>query len=273
MGYTITGFREVNTRDALKKQKLIAIENILDDKEGLITNKYKKQLLKIKNIIQEERTRDTIIQGIDEYRRLEKYVKSIYYFKSQTKPTIQLIICNENILDCINSFDFNVCQVYYDGENIFVKDKDIFMICLEDKKAIITFEASEMQSTIEWLRTLKRAIKYTERGFFIDFSNAIKYIKKIAETNIQFVREWNLTLLNKNSLYTYTPKIYRKLQKKLSVLLLKTPKLPHFYIYNKNDKRIVFGYVRDESELFYIPYSERLNIPLMFQFGSDDEVF
>jgi len=104
-----------------------------------------------------------------DYLRLNSTVKRMYVFKKNGMINIQLIVLmdGKDVNNVIKNFDVSVCQIAYDGEKVY-STEDTIKNQLRTRRTTITRSAIDSQSIYEWLRTLKRMIKYTVRGFSFD---------------------------------------------------------------------------------------------------------
>lgn len=112
-------------------------------------------------------------RSISEYSRLVSSIKVIYAWYGIGKKPVQCIVTlpGVNPCDVVREFDISVCRVMYDGKNVLVPMRSVLME-IETRTAHITVEASLAETVYEHLRTLRRAIKYTNRGFVISWAAA-----------------------------------------------------------------------------------------------------
>jgi len=112
-----------------------------------------------------------------EYARLRNQVSEIYATKLHG-ITIQIVICKIPVLEVVSNFDLTICNVFFDGEVIHVSDETRADI---ETKTLTT--NGVVQNPMEWLRTVKRMIKYYKRGFTnIDY---VKINRDLTESQVR----------------------------------------------------------------------------------------
>lgn len=78
----------------------------------------------------------------------------------------------------VNSFDINVCQA------VFHADASISTMAPITRELHIT-EAAEQQRPMEWIRTIRRLVKYIGRGFTLnDWNSILSIVAKAIESDI-----------------------------------------------------------------------------------------
>lgn len=235
LGYRLVKSIDYRTNiDLIKQGKIDFIDRMLNEEK--LSKSDMSVLEKTKKYWENyEEKEEDIPEVIETYRRLKEHVSFIYFLVHDTKPPIQVIDV-KNIMDCIATFDFNICQVYYDGENVVAKNafkKAGFLACIKYRIGKITYEASKIQSSSEWYRTLRRALKYTQRGFFIDFTQAYPFLQKGITTD-----QWNSIVCGNCSqqLKNVQPNDFKNFN------IVKTLKLPYFHTHIEGRGEIIFGY-------------------------------
>jgi hypothetical protein len=130
----------------------------------------------------------------DPYNRLRSTIKSIYKYKSVSSdrqlPDLQIIVTKGSPFDAIESFDIDVCQVVYDGK-VFQIHSQLKMANITGGRAALTGNASSLQSNKEWIRTLRRMIKYSQRGYSFDTANFISTMLEEKKFTLGDMMEWN----------------------------------------------------------------------------------
>ena len=154
--------------------------------------------------------------GDGEYTRLRKYIKQIVCLDKKGFPKIQIITAAGSYLDCIRTFDLDVCRVYYHppSNSILQVGEDTMEKC-SSRKMMVTTAAIEEQSLDEWLRTLVRILKYKRRGFTINISNVVEHLRALSQSSriahspryteifANFRFRWNLLLFENFELHEH----------------------------------------------------------------------
>lgn len=130
----------------------------------------------------------------DPYSRLRATIKSIYKYKAVSKekqlPDLQVIVTKGSPFEAIESFDIDICQVVYDGK-VFQIHSQLKMANIVGGRAALTGNASSLQSTREWIRTLRRMIKYSQRGYSFDMANFVSEVLEQKKFNLADICDWN----------------------------------------------------------------------------------
>lgn len=214
----------------------------------------------------------------DMYTRMRDHIIDFIEFTSLGDgPKIQLIITRQGWLPAIDTFDLNICQVYYNGKDVIAKRPaelvmqkasehiqnsgyyiDDMMIPYSEKGkrkfmeqaykrtfeyanlmkiAKITKEASELQTINEWYRTLKRIIKYVRRGYDIDWTEFVKIFPVLQDQNSDF--GIRIFIYNWNETLCTSTKYWKPF------LLPKFKTIPLFYGYYKDTEHylLIFGLI------------------------------
>ena len=155
-----------------------------------------------------------------DYTRLEKYVTDIVSLVHPNPgfPKIQIITTKKSHIDVIRSFDLNVCRVFYDPTT---KPSEIQQVgdafeMINARKMGVTQEAQVEQSMFEWVRTLKRIMKYRRRGFhFSQASDLDKLIQGSFEPDYarEFTNAWNCRIFANFDIYDETIPFFFKTHK------------------------------------------------------------
>jgi hypothetical protein len=146
-----------------------------------------------KNLPMEEK----YAKEIEEYMRLETHVKTVSVYRAPDRPDIQVIITNCDTFAVVDSFDISVCRVAYNGEGVYIHPQTSLGV----DQAFITPESAALQTPAEWIRTQKRMIKYSRRGFKIDATELVKFIDGVHAKGltpmIKFISRWNREMISK----------------------------------------------------------------------------
>ena len=167
------------------------------------------------------------IKEISSYRRLRSSLSEMWTFKKDGYRKVQIMLLKPiyNILSNFNffskettrydyvkelkkyisEFDLSSCQIYYTGKTICGLNTNTIQNS-KDKMMELTIEAANRQSPNEWIRTLKRLVKYCNRGFSIIWPEKVLKIlgflfvslyypnndyDNYRETIEPIVKEWN----------------------------------------------------------------------------------
>ena len=133
---------------------------------------------------------------ISGYNRLRGSLSEMWTFKKKGYRKVQVLLLKPTVGDSshfiadefedkydyeqelkryISQFDLSSCRTFFTGENVY----GLHPTTIEEaknKQQYITRESAELQSLNEWIRTLKRVLKYRNRGFDIIWDDKVKSI-------------------------------------------------------------------------------------------------
>jgi len=131
---------------------------------GSSKEKFAAQMLQMGYGFPEKLRMDDQFNGAEDYARLKSTISSIFKMEKYGSPTIQLIKTIGNVAEEVFlSFDLSICREFFDGEHIYALKNA--MSDIAGKVIRITDESAKEQSLWEWIRTLRRIIKYYKRGY------------------------------------------------------------------------------------------------------------
>jgi hypothetical protein len=127
------------------------------------------------------------------YHRYDRQIASLYHLTCPGRLNIQILILQPtaDLLQTIREFDLNVCRYFYDGNQVYGWEP-------LGTEVSFTVDSLLIQSSRDQLRSLKRLLKYQDRGFQPVFSEVtktllIRKIEALRNTSLQHfhTREWN----------------------------------------------------------------------------------
>ena len=127
------------------------------------------------------------------YHRYDRQIACLYHLTYTGRINIQVLVLQPaaNLLRTIREFDLNVCRYLYDGQRVYGWEP-------LSEEVSFTVDSLLIQSSKDQIRSLRRLLKYQERGFRPMFSDLAKTLlaEKIAtlrNTHFQqsHTRTWN----------------------------------------------------------------------------------
>lgn len=176
----------------------------------ILLKNYQDYFIDVKNVISNEyRFRANAGYDVSDFEIDEKVEEEIRKYKDRTE--------DDFLTDAILSFDLTCCQVAYQNGKVTwfgttnSDDKKELVDYPEDTPIIqnveryltkIGSQAFKQQSVMEWLRTLKRSMKYAQRGFrIVNWKEVEAFIletflseNEVYSLNNDFIRQWNNTI-------------------------------------------------------------------------------
>jgi hypothetical protein len=126
--------------------------------------------------------------GYEHIPRFRRSISKIVSFVAPYRPTVQIIMCKTpTVFDAVLLFDLDVCRIIYDGVHVLsAQGPDV-------KTVSITKECLDVQTPVEWKRTIVRMGKYLDRGFTADLSSAIERFTH--KFSMDAAMDWNRAVL------------------------------------------------------------------------------
>ena len=176
------------------------------------------------------------------YRRLQSSLHNMYLFNGDGLLDVQVLCLREVVgrdpAGIVHNFDMTMLQRWYDGKN--VQSSTVAQAALRDRKLSINMKSRDVctQSFGEWIRTLKRLIKYQDRQFEVTWTDemtqealktASQFLLNTEGLQLWFLRSWN--------------ECVRKLQANLPYLVITTTppacRIEHLRVVATMDGRFV----------------------------------
>jgi hypothetical protein len=199
------------------------------------------------------------------YQRLLDYVKAIYIYykpngsKGEIWPPLQIMVLNETrggdkgkketitFASAIQSFDISVCQMGYDGKRVF----GFYAI----GPTFTLTPAGRAQTNYEWLRTLRRCFKYSNRGFEADYFDILSASMK---SKYEIYQKDIPPLLDKaENVPELLAFLTSRLKTFVSVLNAELAKEKSSVVLSINEKLIVSVYSEEKTEPRLVTYNFR----------------
>lgn len=121
----------------------------------------------------------------EKYLPERTHILNIYEWKTKDpdhkRPQkLQVIVVKGDVNDVINKFDFDIVKAKYNGQRLYIPEATLD--CLLEKK---TTMISKYSTISELKHSINRSIKYTKRGF------CVNYPKELFVDSV--VNQWNLS--------------------------------------------------------------------------------